>query len=215
MKQQHPPYQATDRALSMPTIKPGPSLGSTAPLYSVPHALSDAQPETFRHLRPEHGEAAPVTTNMDQSASVSPTPYAVLKPKTEQSSRDDTPWLGNEPATEANKPSQCNLRLQQVLASGSPELLEAAVKIGVDLLNTLRATLTLENGEIKAWIKSIDELQDRAKPTKTIIGVVGNTGAGKSSIINALLDEERLLPTNCMRAVSIFRCYSLPFLACF
>jgi GTPase SAR1 family protein len=30
--------------------------------------------------------------------------------------------------------------------------------------------------------------------------VVGNTGAGKSSMINALLDEERLVPTNCMRA---------------
>lgn len=36
--------------------------------------------------------------------------------------------------------------------------------------------------------------------TRTIIGVVGNTGAGKSSVINALLDEERIIPTNCMRA---------------
>lgn len=29
---------------------------------------------------------------------------------------------------------------------------------------------------------------------------MGNTGAGKSSVINALLEEERLVPTNCMRA---------------
>ena len=36
--------------------------------------------------------------------------------------------------------------------------------------------------------------------TPTVIGVVGNTGAGKSSVINAMLDEERLVPTNCMRA---------------
>jgi ATPase subunit of ABC transporter with duplicated ATPase domains len=36
--------------------------------------------------------------------------------------------------------------------------------------------------------------------TPTIIGVVGNTGAGKSSVINAMLEEERLVPTNCMRA---------------
>lgn len=37
--------------------------------------------------------------------------------------------------------------------------------------------------------------------TKTIVGVVGETGGGKSSIINnAMLDEERLVPTNCMRA---------------
>ena len=46
----------------------------------------------------------------------------------------------------------------------------------------------------------VENLRKQAVPTRTIIGVVGNTGAGKSSVINAMLDEERLVPTNCMRA---------------
>jgi GTPase SAR1 family protein len=35
---------------------------------------------------------------------------------------------------------------------------------------------------------------------KNVVSVVGATGAGKSSVINAMLDEERLVSTNCMRA---------------
>ncbi len=35
---------------------------------------------------------------------------------------------------------------------------------------------------------------------RTVIGLFGYTGCGKSSLINALIEEERLLPTNGMRA---------------
>ncbi|KAI1466884.1 Dynamin family-domain-containing protein [Daldinia caldariorum] len=82
-----------------------------------------------------------------------------------------------------------------------PETLEAGVKIGVDLLNKLKVELsTYKNADVDVWWDSINTLQESARPTRTVVGVVGNTGAGKSSVINALLDEERLLPTNCIRA---------------
>ena len=35
---------------------------------------------------------------------------------------------------------------------------------------------------------------------QTVIAVVGDTGIGKSSLLNALLDESSLLPTSGMRA---------------
>lgn len=90
--------------------------------------------------------------------------------------------------------------LQQIVNLDNPEILEAGVNVGVQVLDGLLSTLVSDNDDVKAWVKSIKDLRERAKPTKTIVGVVGNTGAGKSSVINALLDEERLLPTNCMRA---------------
>lgn len=54
--------------------------------------------------------------------------------------------------------------------------------------------------EVGNWLKDIDRLKQKASPQRVVIGVVGSTGAGKSSVINAVLDEEDLLPTNCMRA---------------
>ncbi|KAK2030789.1 hypothetical protein LX32DRAFT_716264 [Colletotrichum zoysiae] len=51
------------------------------------------------------------------------------------------------------------------------------------------------------WIQQIHGIRaEAARRRETRVGVVGNTGDGKSSTINALLDEENLLPTNCMRA---------------
>jgi hypothetical protein len=94
--------------------------------------------------------------------------------------------------------------LQQVIALNNPTLLEDGVATGVKLLSGLKETLEVfvspEGSEASRWIKAIDQLCARPRQGRTIVGVVGNTGAGKSSVINAVLDEERLLPTSGMRA---------------
>jgi len=80
---------------------------------------------------------------------------------------------------------------------------EAEVKKYKNFLDVLKATL-LEKGtnnqDAIYFLRNLELLRGQKTDTPTIIGVVGNTGAGKSSIINAMLDEERLVPTNCMRA---------------
>ncbi|KAG2493806.1 hypothetical protein HYH03_008025 [Edaphochlamys debaryana] len=52
----------------------------------------------------------------------------------------------------------------------------------------------------RLWEVDIAGLRACCSDPRTTIGVVGNTGAGKSSLLNALLGEEDILPTNGMRA---------------
>ncbi|KAK1957604.1 hypothetical protein LY78DRAFT_741803 [Colletotrichum sublineola] len=107
------------------------------------------------------------------------------------------------PDTDEREPQEPD-PLEQWTTETSPEILEEGVEIGMELLENLKfplsLTASLPDTQGSTWLKAINDLQARCKPPKTIVGVVGNTGAGKSSVINALLDEERLIPTNCLRA---------------
>jgi predicted GTPase len=48
--------------------------------------------------------------------------------------------------------------------------------------------------------KDLKDLQTKFSLPKTVIAVVGKMGAGKSSLINAVLDQLNILPTSGMRA---------------
>ncbi|KAF2161710.1 hypothetical protein M409DRAFT_69524 [Zasmidium cellare ATCC 36951] len=92
--------------------------------------------------------------------------------------------------------------LQQLAAETNPERLEAGVTAGLGVLSIIEKNLQLVGNHPDAinWMEQIEKVRKDASKSRTVVGVVGNTGAGKSSVINAMLEEERLVPTNCMRA---------------
>ncbi|KAI4596485.1 hypothetical protein KJ359_005239 [Pestalotiopsis sp. 9143b] len=80
--------------------------------------------------------------------------------------------------------------------------LEAHAKSAYKVIKSIQGALekaTLAQ-DASRLLGVVNRVNSQNKHARTVIGVVGDTGSGKSSIINALLNEEMLLPTNCMRA---------------
>ncbi|KAJ3773109.1 hypothetical protein FB446DRAFT_18931 [Lentinula raphanica] len=79
---------------------------------------------------------------------------------------------------------------------------EAALREGMEMVNCLKVfmnKLTLGSKlRQEVWNRDLANLQAQTTP-KTLIAICGATGAGKSSILNALLDDN-IVPTSGMRA---------------
>lgn len=82
------------------------------------------------------------------------------------------------------------------------ERIEAIAKQGLGRLRPLEDCLrsSPRSADAPVFLQKITELRQQARYARTIIGVVGVTGSGKSSVLNAVLEEENILPTSGMRA---------------
>ncbi|XP_026577646.1 uncharacterized protein LOC113450613 [Pseudonaja textilis] len=78
--------------------------------------------------------------------------------------------------------------------------LQECQSVLAEILQALTAVEGLDQAHVEKWRDQIAALQTATKMPQTHIAVVGNTGAGKSCLLNALLDEEAMLPTSAMRA---------------
>ncbi|KAF7908044.1 uncharacterized protein EAF01_003799 [Botrytis porri] len=80
---------------------------------------------------------------------------------------------------------------------------EKAVKASLLFLNkaeSIVASYTTMFPEFKHWQDQIKQILDSIERPRVLVGVLGYTGSGKSSLINALIDEEMVVPANAMRA---------------
>lgn len=75
------------------------------------------------------------------------------------------------------------------------------VQIGNEMLEELIAKIQdATHDQASQWKERIKATKAKSIKPRKYIGVIGATGAGKSSLINALLDEKSVVPTSCMQA---------------
>ncbi|KAF2503115.1 hypothetical protein BU16DRAFT_29835 [Lophium mytilinum] len=154
------------------------------PMVSRPKSPQDTKPQ----IKNEQEDLRPGVSGLDSAGD------SIMAEATQM--KDESPEL--EPA-----PTPSTEHLLRLMDDASPDILEVGVRRAMNLLNNLQETFSTNAGVVQdaqQWLASIDNVRKLAIRQRTVVGVVGNTGAGKSSVINAMLDEERLVPTNCMRA---------------
>ncbi|KDQ65115.1 hypothetical protein JAAARDRAFT_188367 [Jaapia argillacea MUCL 33604] len=106
-----------------------------------------------------------------------------------------------ESATVSSQPVQPLFTVYET-AEDIPYTPESALQQGLGMVKTIKTNIKkIELGSKlrkDVWLRDIESLQNQGAPT-TMVAVCGSTGAGKSSLLNAILDYN-IVPTSGMRA---------------
>jgi hypothetical protein len=201
--------------LSLKTPKREPDLDERAsptptPIPSAANlSLARQSPQPSRSVARSSNAGSPATSRVKPSPSRSAASRVKreLPVTAEEEARDTKSRIPDDPFAATSQEDEAifspyGLRLKELTKETSTERLEASMQAGIRALDEVEVPLkTLQgNGDAASWLEQIETVRKQATRHRTVVGVVGNTGAGKSSVINAMLDEERLVPTNCMRA---------------
>ena len=191
-----PRWQMIDTAARMEYFRAVLPFLNRNPIPSIPPRITGIQD---RPTAESKSEPRPLNEEAFEAR------HQSISPSTEFEADDHlTASRSASPTNETDQLLSTRLNIPDLFMGCTPEQLERGVEKGVAILDRLKLTLVHKEGgeaaEAGQWLQSLENVRKQAIRTRTVIGVVGNTGAGKSSVINALLDEERLLPTNCMRA---------------
>ncbi|KAI0758261.1 Dynamin family-domain-containing protein [Irpex lacteus] len=193
-----------------PFIKPEPQESRIYPLGSsqgLPGAIADERVP----VKSEVTDAARVFIDrglpVPSYASGSSTLNAVNSAPSAVAKRDGVDMAGASTRISSNaflNPAEVKKPLYTVYQSAEQIVYqpEDALKEGTAMVKTLKTNIRekLKLGKLReeVWLREIESLQNQGAPT-TMIAVCGATGAGKSSILNAILDDN-IVPTSGMRA---------------
>ena len=121
-------------------------------------------------------------------------PVAKSSKKPEPTKPDEISTVENSSNSNSRKKSS-----QEEVTTPTDECRETVEK-SREVLDSMKKILEdnelfCSNDRRQEWLKEISSQLNDSEP-KTTIGVLGNTGVGKSSLLNALLDEASVLPTS-------------------
>ncbi|KAA8898240.1 hypothetical protein FN846DRAFT_991800, partial [Sphaerosporella brunnea] len=107
-------------------------------------------------------------------------PVAIHAPSREASVKSEVAAIVKEELDEQKEPETSPVQLQTLFHDVDVKTMERGVDRGLELLYKLdRALEGAQTEEGKAWLAQIAKIRKQAEFQRCVIGVVGNTGAGK------------------------------------
>ncbi|KAK9402802.1 nuclear GTPase SLIP-GC [Crotalus adamanteus] len=183
------------------------------PTSHVPKTSADEQPEGSSHLADFGGREPQFPYKSEEAGLAEPSDAECLRVAAAVSCpaplafreraplfRDPPAWRGSQSSclrerAESRSPTEWASSEQDVAFQ-----LQECQSVLAEIFQALSSVEGVDNTHVEKWRDQIAVLQKATKMPQTHIAVVGNTGAGKSCLLNALLDEEAMLPTSAMRA---------------